>query len=164
MVPTEAPVWGLTRVILAQQMTTSVAVQVANKLRLAYPALPSGAAGPIPETAYIRSLGVPERRAQCCVSVLRNSDSILYAVESGKTWEEALAGIKGIGPWTIAVFKIMVLREPDVLPSGDVGLVRAFHNAYGTDADLSQTAESWKPFRSVACWYLWRSLGNEQLG
>jgi DNA-3-methyladenine glycosylase II len=58
----------------------------------------------------------------------------------------------------------MVLREPDVLPLGDVGLERAVRNVYGDAADVQQLAEKWKPYRSVACWYLWRTLGNKQLG
>jgi DNA-3-methyladenine glycosylase II len=58
----------------------------------------------------------------------------------------------------------MVLREPDVLPLGDVGLERAIAKVYGPGLDIQQLAENWRPFRSVACWYLWRTLGNEQLG
>jgi len=85
-------------------------------------------------------------------------------VREGRAWEEAVAGIKGIGPWTLAVFRIMVLREPDVLPLGDVGLERAVENVYGAGKDIEQLAENWRPFRSVACWYLWRTLGNQQLG
>jgi len=85
-------------------------------------------------------------------------------VNQGQSWEEALKGIKGIGPWTIAVFRIMVLRDPDVLPLGDVGLERAIANVYGPNQDVQKLAEKWRPYRSVACWYLWRTLGNEQLG
>jgi DNA-3-methyladenine glycosylase II len=58
----------------------------------------------------------------------------------------------------------MVLREPDVLPLGDVGLERAIANVYGRPHGVESLAERWRPFRSVACWYLWRTLGNEQLG
>jgi DNA-3-methyladenine glycosylase II len=85
-------------------------------------------------------------------------------IHKGFTWDEALVGIKGIGPWTIAVFRIMVLREPDVLPLGDIGLARAIANVYGGPQDVLQLGEKWRPFRSVACWYLWRTLGNIQLG
>jgi DNA-3-methyladenine glycosylase II len=58
----------------------------------------------------------------------------------------------------------MVLREPDVFPLGDIGLERAILKTYGSDHNIEQLAENWRPFRSIACWYLWRSLGNEQLG
>jgi DNA-3-methyladenine glycosylase II len=85
-------------------------------------------------------------------------------VEDGESWSQALKGIKGIGPWTIAVFQIMVMREPDVLPVGDVGLARAIANLYGQGMDAQDLGENWRPYRSVACWYLWRTLGNMQLG
>jgi DNA-3-methyladenine glycosylase II len=58
----------------------------------------------------------------------------------------------------------MVLRDPDVLPSGDIGLERAIANVYGRRHSVERLGENWRPFRSVACWYLWRTLGNEQLG
>jgi DNA-3-methyladenine glycosylase II len=85
-------------------------------------------------------------------------------VGQGQSWEDALADIKGVGPWTLSVFRIMVLRDPDVLPLGDVGLERAIANVYGGPRDVELLGERWRPFRSVACWYLWRTLGNEQLG
>jgi DNA-3-methyladenine glycosylase II len=58
----------------------------------------------------------------------------------------------------------MVLRDPDVLPLGDVGLERAVANVYGGSHHVEELAENWRPYRSVACWYLWRTLGNKQLG
>ena len=109
-------------------------------------------------------MGVPERRAQCCVTILQRADEIRAKVKRGEPWSEALAGIKGIGPWTLSVFRIMVLRELDVLPLGDVGLERAIANVYGEGRSVEQLGETWRPYRSVACWYLWRTLGNEQLG
>ncbi len=161
---TEDPVWGLIRIVMAQQISTTVACRLADQAKSSYPALtlpsPSGA----PEVANLRAIGLSERRAQCCVDVVRRSDEIRVNVRQGQTWEEALCGIKGIGPWTIAVFRIMVLREPDVLPAGDVGLQRAVSNIYGPHDSVEDLAENWRPFRSAACWYLWRTLGNQQLG
>jgi DNA-3-methyladenine glycosylase II len=112
----------------------------------------------------LRSFGIPESRARCCITVIQRSEEILGNVARGQTWEQALAGVKGIGPWTIAVFRIMVLRDPDVLPLGDVGLERAIRNVYGRRRNVQRLGEKWRPFRSVACWYLWRTLGNQQLG
>jgi DNA-3-methyladenine glycosylase II len=95
---------------------------------------------------------------------MAQSEEILANVQQGSSWEEALTGIKGIGPWTISVFRIMVLRDPDVLPLGDVGLERAVSQAYAKTVRVEDLGEMWQPFRSVACWYLWRTLGNRQLG
>jgi DNA-3-methyladenine glycosylase II len=112
----------------------------------------------------LRAFGLTERRVECCLSIVRRSDEIRSSVRLGQPWEEALAGIKGIGPWTLSVFRIMVLREPDELPLGDVGLERAIANVYGRRRNVERLGERWRPYRSVACWYLWRTLGNEQLG
>ena len=162
--PTEDPIWGLARIVMAQQISTQVACRVAKRVKLAYPHLTRPSPPTLPGVANLRSLGLPERRAQCCVTVLQRSDEIRAKVQQGQSWEEAIDGIKGIGPWTLAVFRIMVLRDPDVLPLGDVGLERAVANVYGRQDSVERLAEKWRPFRSVACWYLWRTLGNEQLG
>ena len=162
--PTEDALWGLIRIVVAQQISTQVACRLAERVKAKYPSLLNPSPADVPDVAYLRSLGLPERRAQCCASIVQKSGDIRAAVREGRAWEEAVAGIKGIGPWTLAVFRIMVLREPDVLPLGDVGLERAVENVYGAGKDIEQLAENWRPFRSVACWYLWRTLGNQQLG
>lgn len=162
--PCEDPIWGLIRIVMAQQISTRQACHLANRARQAHPQITN----PVPETApeplSLRALGLPDRRAQCCVNIIKQSDEIRAKIREGQSWEQALAGIKGIGPWTISVFRIMVLRETDVLPLGDVGLQRAVANVYGANADLERLSDNWRPFRSVASWYLWRTLGNEQLG
>lgn len=150
--------------MMAQQISTRVACRLAERVTSAYPHLTRPSPAVLPQSESLRAMGLPERRAQCCVTVLQRSDEIRAKVQEGRSWEEALDGIKGIGPWTLSVFRIMVLREPDVLPLGDVGLQRAIANVYGQGQDVSRLGARWRPFRSVACWYLWRTLGNEQLG
>lgn len=149
---------------MAQQIATQVACRLAERVKAVYPFLTARSPATVPETAVLRTFGLPERRAQCCVDILRKSDEIRDKVRQGHSWDEAVAGIKGIGPWTLAVFRIMVLREPDELPLGDVGLERAIGNVYGRPRSVERLGRRWRPFRSVACWYLWRTLGNEQLG
>jgi DNA-3-methyladenine glycosylase II len=160
----EEPIWGLVRIVMAQQISTRVACQLAERLKSAHPGIATPSAVSLPEVTGLRAMGLPERRAECCVTVLKHSDEIRTKVQQGQSWEDALAGIKGIGPWTLSVFRIMVLREPDVLPLGDVGLERAVANVYGERRSVERLSAKWRPFRSVACWYLWRTLGNEQLG
>lgn len=162
--PNEDPIWGLLRIVMAQQISTQVACRIAERVKSAYPLLATPEPKIVPEITSLRVLGLSERRAQCCVAILTNSAEIRRRVELGQTWAEALAGIKGIGPWTVSVFRIMVLRDPDVLPLGDVGLERAIANVYGRKRNVEHLGEKWRPFRSVACWYLWRTLGNDQLG
>ena len=162
--PTEDPIWGLVRIVMAQQISTHVACRLAERVRSGHPSITTPSPQSIPAVADLRAFGLSERRALCCVDILQRSDQIRNKIQKGETWESALAGIKGIGPWTLAVFRIMVLRESDVLPLGDVGLERAIANVYGAGLVVAQLSENWRPFRSVACWYLWRTLGNEQLG
>jgi DNA-3-methyladenine glycosylase II len=76
-----------------------------------------------------------------------------------------LTEIKGLGVWTAHMFLIFHLGRPDVLPVGDLGIRRAAQLSYGLDdlpdsAELEQLAEPWRPYRSLACLYLWRSLDN----
>lgn len=71
--------------------------------------------------------------------------------------------IHGVGPWTAHMLLIFSLGRPDVLPVGDYGVRKAAQTAYGLDtlpsaADLTALGEPWRPYRSVASWYLWRSL------
>jgi DNA-3-methyladenine glycosylase II len=74
-----------------------------------------------------------------------------------------LVAVKGLGPWTADMFLLFHLQRPDVLAVGDLGIRRAAMIAYEleelpTPEELTAIAEPWRPFRSVACRYLWRSL------
>jgi len=69
-----------------------------------------------------------------------------------------LVELPGIGRWTAEMFLIFSLARPDVLSPGDAGLQRAVRQLFGEDATLQQVGPRWRPFCSVACWYLWRSL------
>lgn len=162
--PTEDPIWGLMRIVMAQQISTHLACRLAERVRLAHPSIATPSEKNIPSVESLRAFGLPERRAQCCVNIVQRCNSLRDRIRGGETWESAVTGIKGIGPWTLAVFRIMVLRDPDVLPLGDVGLERAIASVYGPNQDTKKLAENWRPYRSVACWYLWKTLGNEQLG
>jgi DNA-3-methyladenine glycosylase II len=78
---------------------------------------------------------------------------------------EQLTAIKGIGQWSADMFLIFHLGRPDVLAVGDLGIRRAVERAYGLkkipDPDtLTRIAEPWRPYRSLACLYLWASLDN----
>jgi DNA-3-methyladenine glycosylase II len=79
---------------------------------------------------------------------------------------DQLTAVKGLGPWTVHMFLIFHLGRPDVLPVGDLGIRRAVQVLHGleelpTAAELERIAEPWRPHRSLASLYLWRSLDNE---
>jgi DNA-3-methyladenine glycosylase II len=76
---------------------------------------------------------------------------------------ERLTRVKGIGVWTVHMFLIFALRRTDVLPVGDLGIRNAIRRAYGLAElprpdEMEAIAGRWRPYCSVATWYLWRSL------
>jgi DNA-3-methyladenine glycosylase II len=78
----------------------------------------------------------------------------------------ALIEVKGIGRWTAEMFLIFHLGRPDVMSAGDLGIRRAIQIAYGLEdlpgpTDLERIADPWRPHRTLACLYLWRSLDNQ---
>lgn len=77
--------------------------------------------------------------------------------------KKELTKIKGVGNWTAEMTLIFTLKRQDVFSLGDAGLRRAIKNLYGIekDSDILKLSETWKPKRSYACWYLWRSLEND---
>jgi DNA-3-methyladenine glycosylase II len=77
-----------------------------------------------------------------------------------------LVAVKGIGEWTAHMFLMSHLHRPDVLAPGDLGIRRAIERAYGLQEipdteTIERLAERWRPHRTLACRYLWRSLNNE---
>ena len=76
-----------------------------------------------------------------------------------------LVAVKGIGRWTAEIFLMFRLGRLDVLPADDLGLMSAAHRVYGlrkrpTPDQLRRRGEAWRPYRSVAAWYLWASLSE----
>ena len=81
---------------------------------------------------------------------------------------EHLTQVKGIGIWTAHMFLIFSLRRPNVLPTGDYGVQVAVKKNYKKrklpkPKDMEKIARAWEPYRSVACWYMWRSLDIKTL-
>lgn len=110
------------------------------------------------KTAYIRDLA--RQTAEGAVDFLSlpgASDDEVIA---------ALTRVKGVGVWTAQMFLIFALARPDVLPTGDLGIRKAMQNAYGLaelpkPPAMEEIAGPWRPYCSVACWYMWRSLDGE---
>ncbi|MEO8260694.1 MAG: DNA-3-methyladenine glycosylase [Acidobacteriota bacterium] len=80
-----------------------------------------------------------------------------------ETVVERLIAVKGFGRWTAEMFLMFRLHRPDVLPIGDLGIVNAVRKLYRLrkappPKRLLQIGEAWRPYRSVACWYLWQTL------
>lgn len=110
------------------------------------------------KTAYIRDLARLTRDRQVVFEELGALDDAAVI--------ERLTHVKGIGVWTAHMFLIFALRRTDVLPVGDLGIRNAMRKAYGltehpTPAEMEAMAVRWRPYCSVASWYLWRSLETD---
>ncbi len=107
------------------------------------------------KTAYIRDLAARVRDGDVHLDALGTLEDDPVIAE--------LTKVKGIGRWTAEMFLMFRLHRPDVLPVGDVGIANAIRRAYRlrkipSPVRMQKIAEPWRPYRSVACWYLWRSL------
>lgn len=74
---------------------------------------------------------------------------------------EHVVSVKGIGEWTCHMFLMFTLGRPDVLPTGDLGLQKGFKKLFGlrampTPEKMERLAKTWRPWRTIASWYLWR--------
>ena len=73
--------------------------------------------------------------------------------------------IKGIGPWTIDMFLMFALNRPDILPVNDLGIQKGFKlffhlNELPDENFMVEKAKNWRPFRTIACWYLWKLVDD----
>lgn len=107
------------------------------------------------KVAFLRDLAA--RVAENRLELDRLSD-----LDDGRVLEQ-LTAVKGIGTWTAEIYLMFRLQRPDIFPVDDLGLVKAAQKLYGlrqrpTRKKLLKMAEAWRPYRSVAAWYLWRSL------
>ena len=164
---------ALVQAIVSQQLSTRAAATIFGRLRAL---MPDGST-PRPEAILalsdeqLRAVGLSRQKT----AYLRDLSSKALAGEvrtdalGAMSDEEIIAEltrIKGIGRWTVEMILIFRLARPDVLPVGDLGIVRAFQKAYRLrsvpDARrMEKIAAAWRPYRSVASWYLWASLENK---
>lgn len=123
------------------------------------------------DPAQLRALGLSRQKIAYLRDVAGRAvagELDLAALERAPDAEvvRRLTAIKGIGLWTAQMFLIFALRRADVMPSQDLGIRAAVRKAYGfarlpAAHEVDALAERWKPYRSVASWYLWRSLEDQ---
>ncbi len=115
----------------------------------------------IQKSTYIKELAARTSKGEIDFSSLpRLSDEEVIST---------LTQVNGVGVWTAHMFLIFALRRPDVLPVGDYGIRAAMMKAYGLEempkpGEMIRIAEPWRPYASVASWYLWRSLDGPDPG
>jgi DNA-3-methyladenine glycosylase II len=160
---TEDVIWGLIRIVISQQISTRAASTIGYRVERAFPLAKTGQ---VQDFSYqaLRSCGLSPRKASCCLAIVGACGRLRAELTALPPRWERLFLIPGIGDWTVDLYRIMVLKQTDILPRGDIGLRRAVLQNYPCSTDLGQLATLWSPYRSIACWYLWRSLGNPPLG
>ncbi|PSJ16404.1 DNA-3-methyladenine glycosylase [Nitrosomonas supralitoralis] len=157
----------LARSIVGQQISVKAAESVWQKVISAIPVFePHTVAAKEPD--LLRTCGLSARKIIYLQDLSRhfmegNLNEISWISLDDETIITQLSKIKGIGRWTAEMFLIFHLQRPDVLPLDDIGLQRAISLHYFDKQSVDkktmiQLAQSWQPWRSVATWYLWRSL------
>jgi DNA-3-methyladenine glycosylase II len=119
----------------------------------------------------MRQAGLSARKIEYLVDLALHFDSGAIHVEAWRGMEDEeiiaeLVGIRGIGRWTAEMFLIFHLLRPNVLPLDDVGLINGISRNYFSGesvsrSDAREVAAAWAPYRTVATWYIWRSLDPE---
>jgi len=165
---------SLVRSIVYQQLSGRVASVIFGRLAAATgtPLTPESILKMRP--ARMRSLGLSRAKTDYIRDLARHTRDRkvvfdeLVSLADGEVIER-LTQVKGIGTWTAHMFLMFALRRPDVLPVGDLGIRSAIRKAYGMSElpaprEIEELAGRWRPWCSVASWYLWRSLdGNAAL-
>jgi DNA-3-methyladenine glycosylase II len=157
----------LARAILAQQISTAAARSIARRMseRFGWPWRPEHLLAA--SDAELRSLGLSRQKTAYLRDLAaRTRDGLRLERLSRLSDErviEALTVVKGIGRWTAEMYLMFRLGRGDVLPVDDLGIRSAMRRAYGMRAlpkkeRMRRIAEAWRPYRSIACFYLWTSL------
>ncbi|MFL5329323.1 MAG: DNA-3-methyladenine glycosylase family protein [Gemmataceae bacterium] len=160
---------ALVDTVISQQIATKAAKAISARLRDGFPRT-----GLTPKAILragvdrLRACGLSGNKAR---TILAISERVLAGEidlermprQSDEEIAEVLLPTPGIGPWSVHMYLMFGLARPDVLPTGDYGLRVAVRNCFGLSelpvaATIERIAEPWRPFRTVASWYLWQSL------
>jgi DNA-3-methyladenine glycosylase II len=169
--PSLDPFSALVRTITSQQLSTKAAATIHRRI---LDLMPGGVATPeaIEKTAdeALRSAGLSRQKIAYVRDLAKhasNGDLPLHSLNSlgDEDVITAITKVKGLGRWSAEMFLMFRLHRADVLPVDDLGIVVAVQRLYGLRKRpkpdrLRKIAEPWRPYRTVACWYLWRSLEN----
>jgi DNA-3-methyladenine glycosylase II len=159
---------SLAEAILYQQLNGKAAVTIFNRFTAAAgdPLTPEGILKLT--DAQMRGVGLSKQKTAYLRDLSEKTKAGLLEFErlpdlTEQEVIEHLTQVKGVGVWTAHMFLMFTLRRPDILPTGDYGVQAAIKKHYGKRkwpkaAVMEKIAKPWAPYRSIACWYLWKSL------
>ena len=177
LAPRPDPFLTLVASIFSQQLSTKGAATLLSRFRDRFPrrqltprrvlaALDGGTRSWNDD--IIRACGISrQKRAYlvdlCEHAITRRFDPSKLAALEDEAVIEKLVDIRGVGVWTAQMYLMFVLCRPDILPVADLGIQEAAKRHFGLPdrpkaKRLAELAEPWRPWRTVACWYLWRGL------
>jgi DNA-3-methyladenine glycosylase II len=162
------PFRALVHAIIAQQLSTKASATIETRFATFFDGTPTPTAVAATSDARLRAIGFSTQKLRYLRDLCRRvEDGTLPLAALDQLPDEdviaALTQVKGIGRWTAEMFLMFHLVRPDVLPLADLGLQRAMRLHYNRGRALSvarmrRIGAAWAPWRSVATWYLWRSL------
>lgn len=163
---------ALVRAIVGQQLSTKAAATIYSRLLTLMPGgVPTPQAFGAVDDEQMRAVGMSRQKSAYLRDLAGRVASGALDLDALTSMPDedvvvALTQVKGIGRWSAEMFLIFRLHRPDVLPVGDLGIVNAIQRVYRlrkrpTPDRMRRLGETWRPYRSVASWYLWRSLDNE---
>jgi DNA-3-methyladenine glycosylase II len=181
---------SLARAIVYQQLNGKAALTIFNRFTALAgdPLTPEGVSKLTPE--QMRAVGLSKQKSSYLLDMAERAirgelDFLRVPDMSDDEVIAHLTQVKGVGFWTAHMFLMFTLQRPNILPTGDFGVRMAMFKHYldksraksngaakkrkqkiklPSPAQMEKIAKCWEPYRSVACWYLWRSLDTETIG
>jgi DNA-3-methyladenine glycosylase II len=160
--------FALCRAVIGQQISVAAAAAILSRFEKVTALKPASVLAMT--EAQVKEIGLSRQKSSYLMDIARHFiDNPNVYNQLNKLSDEAvtkeLIQIKGIGPWSAQMFLMFTLCRLDVFPVDDVGIQRAMKILYGwkelpNKEKLEKVANKWKPYRTVACWHLWKSLRN----
>jgi len=171
--PLQSPYEALLEAIAYQSISGKAAATIYGRIK----ALSSNGRAPAPEqmvklrTSTLRKAGLSRAKALAMKDLAKKTlEGVVPTLEESHKLSDdelvkRLVSVRGIGAWTVEMFLIFRLGRPDVLPIHDLGVKKGWSVAYGKNympspKELLEFGERWRPYRTVASWYMWRAFGR----
>lgn len=166
--PPQSPFRYLTRAIVYQQLSGKAAATIYGRFATRVGRVTPARVLDCPVPA-LRGAGLSHAKTRAVKDLARHatggtvpSRRRLHGLDLDAI-RNRLVAVRGVGPWTVEMLLIFYLGCPDILPGNDLGIRKGFALTYGrralpTPNGLARYGARWEPYRSMACWYLWRAL------
>jgi DNA-3-methyladenine glycosylase II len=161
------PLAALVRALVSQQLSTKAAATIHSRVLRLMPSLTAENILNV-DPVELRAAGLSNQKVVYLRDLAAHVSDGRLDLPSlhHKTDEEvieAIMAVKGFGRWSAQMFLMFCLHRPDVLPTGDLGIVKGMQGVLGMKRrpavkTMERAAQAWAPYRTIACWYVWRSL------